>query len=125
MLMKLLKVLKVLLVIGGALAILCWVALIFYAFFLGGSPGPGHERTVPLSYCSIMATGLLGSVIGIAGIAVSQLRKLLPLAAALGATGSSPLFLLELPTVGVLFLIIGIAPLLGLFCYKNIKENNH
>lgn len=58
---------KILLIIGSAFSILMWLALLFYGFFLGGSPGPGYERMVPIAY------------------------------------------------VGIIFLLIGIAPLLGFF----------
>ncbi|HWQ75802.1 MAG TPA: hypothetical protein VN441_10835 [Syntrophomonas sp.] len=102
---------KVLLIIGGAFSILLWLALLFYGFFLGGSPGPGYERMVPIAYAGVMALGFFGAVVGLMGVAAGK-KAALYAAAVLGAVGSAPLFLLELPAAGIIFLLIGIAPLL-------------
>jgi hypothetical protein len=113
---------KVLLIIGGAFSILLWLTLLFYGFFLGGSPGPGYERIVPIVYAGVMALGLTGAVVWVVSM-IKTPKERVPLftAAALGAIGSIPLFSLELPTVGVVFLLIGVAPLLGLWAQNNQK----
>ncbi|MDR1620494.1 MAG: hypothetical protein LBS18_07530 [Clostridiales bacterium] len=117
------KSLKALLFIGNVLAILFWLALLFYGFFLGGSPGPGYERTVPMSFAGVMAIGFAGAVVGLVGIVKAPKGKpLLTAAAVLGAVGSAPLFLLELPVVGVIVLLIGLVPLLGLLIRPNRME---
>lgn len=113
------KLMKVLLIICDVLGILFWGGILFYSVVLGGSPGPGYERSVPYIYCGIMTLGLMGSGIGLAGIGIAQKRKLLLLAAVLGEIGSVPLFLLELPVVGVFFLIVGLTPLLGFLLRQN------
>jgi hypothetical protein len=109
------KVLKALLIFVASLTILLWLALLFYAFLLGGSPGPGYERTVPMSFAGVMAIGLAGAVVGLVGIAKAPKGKPSLIAAAvLGAVGGVPLFLLELPVVGVIVLLTALAPFFGL-----------
>ena len=117
-------VLKVLLIVGACLMILFWLVLLFCALLLGGCPGPSYERTVPMSFAGILAIGLVGAVIGLVGIAKAPKSKLSLIAAAvLGAVGSAPLFLLELPVVGIVFLLIGLAPLLGLLIRSDKRRD--
>ena len=92
---------------------LLWLALLFYGLLLGGSPGPGYARMVPIGYVGIMALGFCGAAAGLIGIALRK-KAVFFAAAILGAAGSIPLFLLELPEAGIVFLLIGIQPLLGL-----------
>lgn len=105
--------------LGGALCLLFWLVLIFYALFLGGSPGPAYERTVPIAYAGVMTLGLFGAALGLAVLVRGKKGRLgLLLAVLFGAIGSLPLFLLELYAVGWLAFIVGIAPLLGLLLRK-------
>jgi len=48
------KFLNVMLTIGGVTNILLWLAILFFAFLLGGSPAPSYERTVPFMYANII-----------------------------------------------------------------------
>jgi hypothetical protein len=107
------KILKACVVTVSVLACILWLALLFCAFFLGGAPGPGYERTVPVSYCGVMLFGLVGAVLGTVGIGESKSKYLIP-AAVLELAGSIPLFLLELPVVGAVYMILGVLPLSGL-----------
>jgi predicted membrane metal-binding protein len=117
------KILKAFLIVVASLTILFWLVLLFYALLLGGSPGPGYERTTPMSFAGIMAIGLAGAVVGLVGIVKAPKSKPSLIAAAvLGAVGSVPLFLLELPVVGVIVLLIGLEPLLGLLIRPNTRE---
>ncbi len=110
---------KTILIVGGVLGILFWLALLFYAFFLGGSPGPGYGRTVSLAYVGVMGAGLFGAVLGLIVLVRGKKGRIgLPQAALLGVIGSVPLFLMELPVPALAALIVGIAPLLGLLPRK-------
>lgn len=111
---------KVLLIIGSAFSILLWLVLLFYGVFLGGSPGPGYERMVPTAYAGVMTLGFFGAVAGLIGVAAEK-RAALFAAAVLGTVGSLPLFLLELPAAGIIFLLISMVPLLGLLIRNNRK----
>lgn len=105
---------KALLILLMIFAILFWLTALFFGFFLGGSPGPGYERSVPLAYAGVMALGLLGAAVGLAGIAADKGAKPLLIAAALGVAGSLPFFLMGLYAAGLAALLAGAAPLLGL-----------
>jgi hypothetical protein len=110
--------------IGEAIAIVIWFIMIFFALFLGGSPGPGYDRQVPVSYAGIIALGLLGAIVAIVGHAAGK-KAFLVAAAILGVIGSVPLFMLSLPAVGIPFFLLGIAPLLGLtICKKKGQQNS-
>lgn len=76
---------KALLITGGVFSILPWLALLFYGLFLGGSPGPGYERMVPIPYVSVMASGFFGAAAGLIGIAAEK-KAVLFAAAVLSAT---------------------------------------
>jgi hypothetical protein len=116
--------LKVLFIVGQVIAIFIWFIMVFYALFLGGSPGPGYDRSVPVSYAGIIALGLLGAIIAVAGHAAGK-KTLLAAAAILGVIGCVPLFMLDLPAVGLPFFLLGIAPLLGLtICKKQGQQNS-
>ena len=115
------KAFRVIGLILGVFAFWFWLIMLFYAFFLGGSPGPGYERSVPLIFAGIIAFGWLGSVLAIVNGIIDLKRKpaikALPVCAALlGILGSVPLFMLDLAFVGIIALLLGILPpLLSLF----------
>ena len=115
------KALRVLGAILSVFAFLFWLIMLFYAFLLGGSPGPGYERMVPFMYAGIMAFGWLGSVLAFVSGIVGSKRKaagtaLSVGAALLGILGSVPIFLLDLAFIGVIALLLGVLPpLLYLF----------
>jgi hypothetical protein len=126
---KITRVPDVLYIILSSIALLIWLVLLFFAVFLGGSPGPGYERTVPIIYTGIMALGLLGAVFGIAagiiGAATKRPGIALPICAALlGAIGSVPFFLLDLTAVGLFAMFVGILPssLYLLLTQKRVKD---
>jgi hypothetical protein len=102
------------LIAGSAAGVLFWCAMLFFALVLGGSPGPGYERTTPLSYALVIGLGLAGAIVGlVAGVKSVRGKSVLAAAIAavvLGAVGSVPFFLLELPEVGVIALALGILP---------------
>jgi hypothetical protein len=105
----------VLYIVLSSVALLIWLGFLFFALFLGGSPGPDYERTVPFMYVGIMALGLVGAVLGIAagkrGLGAKPAGKALPICAALfGAIGSLSFFLMELAPVGLFALLPGILP---------------
>lgn len=96
-------------------SLLIWIGLLFYAFFLGGSPGPGYERSVPYLYAGIMVLGFSGAALGLAvivkGLGANTLRKgMLVCSAAISAIGSIPLFLMDLTVVGLFTLAVSILP---------------
>ncbi|MDR1131566.1 MAG: hypothetical protein LBL15_04020, partial [Oscillospiraceae bacterium] len=114
---KFTRVLAALYAVLSAIALLIWLGFLFFALFLGGSPGPDYERSVPYLYVGIMTFGLLGAVLGLtAGIKGSGTKpppRVLSLCAALsGAAGSIPFFLMELPAVGLFALLLSILPTL-------------
>jgi len=115
------KALSVIGIILGVLACLFWFGMLFYAFFLGGSPGPGYERTVPIVFACIIAFGWLGSILALINSIIDLIRKravkALPVCAALLIVlGSVPFFLLDLVLIGMIALLLGLlAPLLSLF----------
>lgn len=110
------KVPGILLIVGSFIGILFWSVMLFYAFFLGGVPDPGSERSVPLSYVSVIGLGFAGAAVGlVAGIislrgAKAATHIMIIISTLLGTAGSVPLFLLELAPVGVLFWVVGVAP---------------
>ena len=111
------RIAAVLYIILSVIASLIWLGFLFFALFLGGSPGPGYERGVPLPYAGIMALGLFGAALGIAagirGLSVIPEAKALPICAALfGVIGSVPFFLLDLAEVGMFAFLVGILPTL-------------
>jgi hypothetical protein len=67
-----------------------------------------------MSYALIIVLGLVGAITGIAaGVRSVRGKNMLVqgiAAAALGAVGSIPLFLLELPAVGIIGLALGVVP---------------
>ena len=115
-------------VILGVLACLFWFGMLFYAFFLGGSPGPGYERTVPIVFACIIAFGWLGSILALISSIIDLMKKravkALPVCAALLIVlGSIPFFMLDLILIGVIALLLGlIAPLLSLFFTRNSRN---
>jgi len=109
----------ILLIIGSVIGVIFWFIALFYAFFLGGSPGPySVDRTVPLLYVPVIGLGFVGAIVGlVAGIkstirgANAPVSRLVVLAALLGAAGSVPFFLLDVwVEVGLVALAFGIAP---------------
>ena len=110
------KVPGILLIVGSFIGILFWSVMLFYAFFLGGVPDPGSERSVPLSYVSVIGLGFAGAAVGlVAGIislrgAKAATHIMIIISALLGMVGSVPLFLLDLAPVGVFFWVVGAAP---------------
>jgi hypothetical protein len=113
---KLSRVPGILLIIGSVIGIIFWLVTMFFAFLLGGSPGPGYERTVPLSAAGLTCFGFAGAIVGVVagvkalrGISKSTLIVII-VTALLGVVGSIPMFLLELPEVGVIDLMFGIFP---------------
>jgi hypothetical protein len=97
----------ILLTIGGILGIIFWVIMLLYALLLGGSPGPGYERTVPMGYAAIIALGLAGAIVELAARRKSSVGMVIT-AAVLGAAGSVPFFLLGLTAMGIIALAVGI-----------------
>ena len=98
----------------GVAGILFWLIILFFGFLLGGSPGPGYERTVPLLYAGLMIFGLVGTIVGIIGN-VARKAPILVVAAILIVLGSIPFFLLNLFVVGIVIVLISlIAPVLGI-----------
>ena len=119
------KALRLIGVVLSVFALLFWLIMLFYAYFLGGSPGPGLERSVPLMYAGVIAFGWLGSVLafinGINSLKRKQARKALSICAALlGACGSIPFFMMDLTLVGFIALTLGILP--PLFSSVRIAE---
>ncbi|MGX8701224.1 hypothetical protein [Caproiciproducens sp.] len=112
---------RIILALVGVFCLLFWLGLLFYSSFLGGSPGPGYERNVPAAYVGMIASGLLGAILGLIGVVTRKPRTPL-FAAAFGILGSIPFFLLSLPEIGILALIAGIEPLLGLFTRKKGRK---
>jgi len=104
----------ILLIVGSVIGVIFWFIMLFFAFFLGGSSGPDFGRTVPLLNVPIIGLGFAGAIIGlVAGIksmrgANASLRRMVTLAALLGAAGSVPFFLLELTGMGLVALAFGI-----------------
>lgn len=106
---------SILYVVLSVIALVIWICFLFFALFLGGSPGPGYDRTVPYIYVGIIALGVLGAVIGltagIKGTGEKPAGKILPVCSAvLGAIGSVPFFLLELTAAGIIALLVGVLP---------------
>ena len=123
------RIAAVLYIILSAFALLFWQVFIFYAVFLGGSPGPGFERQVPFAYAGIMALGYLGAALGIAaGIkglgAIPAGKVLLLCAALLGAAGSVPFFLMDLAVVGVYAFLVGVLPTLLYLLLRGKRPND-
>lgn len=109
------RVPAVLYIVLSSIGLFIWLGLLFFAFFLGGSPGPGYERGVPYLYAAIMILGFLGAIIsltsGIKGINNRHVGKLTTVCAAvIGAIGSIPLFLMELNAVGLFALAASVLP---------------
>ena len=109
------KASRVIGVILGVLACLFWFIMLLYAFFLGGSPGPDYERTVPLIFVGIIAFGWLGSILALINSIIDLIRKkagkALPVCAALLIVlGSIPFFVLDLILIGVIALLLGVLP---------------
>jgi hypothetical protein len=124
------RIAAVLYIILSVFALLFWLVFIFYAVFLGGSPGPtSYERGVPFLYAGIMALGLLGAALGIAagvkGLGAKPAGKVLLLCAALlGAVGSVPFFLMELTEIGLFALIPGVLPTLLYLLLRGKRPND-
>lgn len=106
----------ILLIVGSAFGLLFWFVMLFFTFFLGGSPGPGLERTVPTVHAAIVGLGLAGAAVCLAaGIkaacgSYNAQDVLIALAVLLGSAGSIPFFLLDLAAVGIVALVFGIMP---------------
>ena len=106
----------ILLIVCSGIGILLWLVMLFFALLLGGSPGPGYERTVPLFFAGIILLGLFSAAAGLAGGIASMCGARKPafamiiIAALLGAAGSVPLFLLDLAPVGVFYGLVGVLP---------------
>lgn len=126
---KVSRIPAILYILFSVIAIVLWLIFLFFAFFLGGNPGPGYDRTVPLEYVGIISFGLLGAILGlVSGIkgagkkAGKPAVKILSVCAAvLGTIGSVPFFLMELPEAGVFVLMVGILPSL-LFLFLTRKH---
>jgi hypothetical protein len=107
------KVPGILLIAGSAFGILFWLAALFFSFFLGGSPGPGYERSMPLISVAVMCFGFLGAALGlVAGVASllganAAARAMVIIAALLGVAGSVSFFLADLGAVGIFVMLIG------------------
>jgi hypothetical protein len=99
----------------SAVALPIWLGFLFFAFFLGGSPGPDYERSVPYSYVGVMTLGFSGTVLalaaGITGLKAKPVKALLPFCAVLlGVMGSMPFFWMDLAAVGLFALLPGALP---------------
>lgn len=99
----------------SGIALPIWLVFFVIAYFLGGSPGPDFERSVPNLYIGVIALGFLGAVLalatGVMGLSAKPARKYLPLCATLlGVMGSVPFFLMDLTAVGLFALPVGILP---------------
>lgn len=118
------------LIVLSIIGCLFWLALLFFALFLGGSPGPGYARTVPMRYVCLIALGLAGAVIGTITAtrsprgASSRGKAAAGTAALLGAAGSVPMFLLELTAIGVVCLAAGLLPPVLYFVQSATRDNN-
>jgi len=107
----------ILLITGSVIGIIFWFIMLFFALFLGGSPGPYSEgRTVPLHYVAVIGLGSAGAIVSlVAGIKSirdlnAAISKMVVLAALFGIAGSVPFFLLDVAVgVGLVALMFGIA----------------
>lgn len=123
----------ILLIVGSLFGALFWLAMLFFSFFLGGSPGPGYERTVPYYCVAIIGLGfaaaIIGLIAGIKSIIGSRLSIMVFIAIPLGAAGSIPFFLLSITKLGIIALLFGLfPPLLYLFLSvltRKTKQTKH
>ena len=110
----------VIMTVLSVIGVFAWFIMLFFTLFLGGSPGPGYERTVPLIACLFVAFGFVGAIIGTAaGVkALGGNRKAAVTRACISAgfciVGSIPLFVIELFLMGFVFALLGAFPA-GLF----------
>jgi len=108
---------------GGIIGAAFWLAMLFFALFLGGSPGPGHARTVPLLYIPIIALGFIGALLSIAAaVKANRGRSLAVLSILFGAAGCIPFFLLQLTLMGlIVFAVAAAFPTFGLLFTRRLS----
>jgi len=105
----------ILCIVISIVALVIWFCVVIFAFLLGGSPGPGYERSFPGLYIGIVALGFLGAAlalaVGIRGLKRKAVGKLLPIfVIVLGIIGSVPFFAMDLAEMGLITLMVGIPP---------------
>ncbi len=122
------KIPGILLIAGSILGLLFWLAALFFAFFLGGSPGPGYERSMPLNSVAVMWFGVVGVAVGLAAgvkslrAANAAARVMIIIAGLLGVAGSVSFFLADLPGVGIIVMTIGVV--YSAFCFLLMRKPN-
>jgi hypothetical protein len=100
------------LTVFSGIGIFLWLGMTLFALLFGGSPGPGYDRTVPMIAVLVIAFGFVGSIIGItAGVkALRGAKKAsiirLGVSAAFCASGSIPLFVLDLFLISFICFLI-------------------
>jgi hypothetical protein len=109
---KLSRVPAIILIVMSVFAVLFWIVMLFFSFFLGGGTKDG--RTVPILYVGMIALGLLGATLslaaGIKGLSHKSVKALIICAAVLGIIGGVPFYLMDLTEMGLITLLPGVLP---------------
>ena len=117
-----------LLIVASIIGMFFWLAMTTFAFLMGGSPGPGYERTVPINYVVIIALGFVSTASALA-IGKKKMRGFSKITAIillvlLVVSASIPLFLLELTEIAAIAIVIGFLPICFLFLIKKSTKKN-